>query len=1290
MPGDSTFRSTVEALALICVLLLCETRNGWAQNLAIVPTPNIGHTRAVGLLAISADGRHLVSSDGTTIRLWQLSSGRLVRTLAPLPAKDRSEDQNGNEAHEAPRITALVIARDGAIVIGTDDSNRLHQWDAISGRLQKTVNADEWGSSIVIAPDGNTVISMCSFRIKSRCGIARWEITTLERRAARDGSADQIAMNSNGTEAVATDHDSAVLLSLPSLDIKKPLPAAKRADLARITDTGNEIEALQYSDDFITWRFIELASGSVTGEFKFSRAEGSIGPFALGPGSRLLVARNPSSVHQNIVEILSPGPGGLEKVRLARDFQPTAAVFSGDGSSVVTSEGNLIEIWDTRTGVLQRTLEGPSTIKTISSSADGKHLLALDAAGSAFVWRPFEAELNGPPLINTGRIEDAAISNDGQTAMFATKDRALITRPTSGNAGPSLPQGWLLKGDDSRLRRRPGSKAPLIGIVRDDSFAFALWDSEKAAFRRRLTLPKDAGHPDWTVSSTDGVWAVLSAQSQRSFLLWNLDNNTVELRLANLRGKPVIDASFSPDSKLMAIVASHSTVRAGDVEEGGIVQVRRLGDRKIVKELLIKDGPGLSSVEFSPSGKYLLVYTVRFERFGRYIYRTADWKRVDEEEHNYWVENDITFSLKDERILETEVSDEYLTKFILKTGWGTGSLKLVDLAFTSREVVDGVPPTAVDAKGERIALADGAEVVIIQASDGALTRLEGRHLGNISTIQFLPDDDWLATGGSDGTVRLWNLRRKALAATFIASRDGQWLAVTPAGFYFGSDRPGHLMSVAQGLDVYSVEQFFGPLYRPDLVKEQLTGDLMGLHADAAAQLNLAAVLEKGAAPMLELLDKNRTRDSIMLKVRIANNSGGGIGKRLIWRVNGTPAGRTEPDELRSRADRDAPVEVTEGLRLDFNHMGGNVITVVAFNEAEDPRLALASEPLEIHVSGDGVSTENAPQPRMHILAIGVNSYDTRLHPEEEPKLDPLTLAVADVQSLKRAIAEVSANGGYGKGLSLERTEAEATRDRIADAFNELSGSVNPQDAFVLLIAGHGHSVDGRYYYYPITTKIGGGRNYVTEGIPTETWQTWLAKVPAGKKLVIIDTCKSGDFLQRGDAQEETAIDRLRRAIGRSVITAARDSALESRHLNHGILTYAILKALSTPRPDGKDIYLSTLKERIPPDVEKLSTDLGEPPQRTRILIEDDFPLGLPLASVAPPPINLAKTLPGDWALRDTTKVRRRAAWDAEVNETLEEGTKVAISRYQEGWVLIVNKGTEVGWVPVASLLKLKE
>jgi WD40 repeat protein len=302
MQRNSRFRSTIETLALICILLVSETCRGWTQNLAIVPTPHIGHTKDVRFLAVSADGQYLASSDDDTIRLWQLARGRLMRTLDPVPApppeKDTSEDPAEREVHE-PGIKGVVIAKDGASVIASDDSDRLHQWDALSGRLRKTVNARGWlssieGESIEISADGNAVMSICAYG-DDKCGIAAWDLRTLEQRAAREGKAERIAINPMGTEAVAISRDSAVVLSLPSLDMKKSLPVAKGADRARITDIGNEVATLHHSGDFIIWRFIELASGDVRREFKLSRDEGyNIGPVALGPGSRLLVTKTPA------------------------------------------------------------------------------------------------------------------------------------------------------------------------------------------------------------------------------------------------------------------------------------------------------------------------------------------------------------------------------------------------------------------------------------------------------------------------------------------------------------------------------------------------------------------------------------------------------------------------------------------------------------------------------------------------------------------------------------------------------------------------------------------------------------------------------------------------------------------------------------------------------------------------------------------------------------------------------------------------------------------------------------
>src|SRR5262249_471112 len=151
------------------------------------------------------------------------------------------------------------------------------------------------------------------------------------------------------------------------------------------------------------------------------------------------------------------------------------------------------------------------------------------------------------------------------------------------------------------------------------------------------------------------------------------------------------------------------------------------------------------------------------------------------------------------------------------------------------------------------------------------------------------------------------------------------------------------------------------------------------------------------------------------------------------------------------------------------------------------------------------------------------------------------------------------------------------------AFSEIAARIQRQDALIMLLAGHGKSVKGRYYYMPITTRFGGPeqRNITTEGIPTEMWQQWIASLQVKKKLLIIDTCESSDavFIERGRREElgrTTAVDRLRQSVGHSVITAARQASLEVNRLGHGILSFAVLQALAQPIPAGGLIEIRDL------------------------------------------------------------------------------------------------------------------
>jgi hypothetical protein len=460
------------------------------------------------------------------------------------------------------------------------------------------------------------------------------------------------------------------------------------------------------------------------------------------------------------------------------------------------------------------------------------------------------------------------------------------------------------------------------------------------------------------------------------------------------------------------------------------------------------------------------------------------------------------------------------------------------------------------------------------AATGQLVRTFAGHSESVFGVAFSPDGARLLSGSRDTTVRIWNVGTGQLLASLLAAPNGEWLAITPAGFFDASDGGLDMLSVVRGLTAYSVEQFLDQLQRKDLLRELLSGDLLRKHEDEASKLNLEKILHSGAPPTLELLENEieRAGDTLRIKVRIFNNEGGGIGTRLIWRANGQTQGETEPEALKSLVNQDGPVVVTQALKLDPSRE--NIVTVTAYNGAG----LLANVPLRYKIDRFGATPADQPRPGMYILAIGVNSYN-------EPALTPLKLAINDVKTLARNLKLVAEAGGYAQAEIIERVDADATKERIAFAFADIAGRIQRQDALIVLLAGHGKSVSGSYYFLPVSTRFGGTerRNVTTEGIPSDTWQQWIASIQVDKKLLIIDTCESSDFIPRGSKDEvarETAVDRLRRSIGNSVITAARQVAYEGSRLGHGVLTFAVLEALAQPSPAGGFIDVESVHQHV--------------------------------------------------------------------------------------------------------------
>jgi WD40 repeat protein len=114
------------------------------------------------------------------------------------------------------------------------------------------------------------------------------------------------------------------------------------------------------------------------------------------------------------------------------------------------------------------------------------------------------------------------------------------------------------------------------------------------------------------------------------------------------------------------------------------------------------------------------------------------------------------------------------------------------------------------------------------------------HKDQVVALAFSPDGRRIISASIDRIIRIWDANNGSTLGTTIVARNGEWITVTPEGFFRASANGAQMLNVVRGLDVYSIALFYQSLYRPDLVREKLSGDIQG-RVKAAAKLDLARV-----------------------------------------------------------------------------------------------------------------------------------------------------------------------------------------------------------------------------------------------------------------------------------------------------------------------------------------------------------------------------------------------------------------------------------------------------------------
>jgi len=716
---------------------------------------------------------------------------RDVAVVAQLP------NASATEIGDATPINAVAISPDGRRILTGDQQGNVKLWDLASGAFIRGFRHAPAVSAVAFSPDGRRIASG-SATAKIWDGETGRLIHSLEQDAAPGINA--FSFSSNGLRLASGNNDGSVRM----------WDVLSGRSVAAISATSDSVTAIALSAD----------------------------------GTRVLTGGQNSEIRltdTNTRDLIRSFAGHTSPIR--------SLAFSADGSTILSGAADSARAWDAVTGKpIQSTALPPWTV-TMAVSPDRARVLACCNDQTVLVSdAETRAALNTVQVTEHG-ITALSFTPDGRRAVLANdrgelailddvisgQDLRIVNRntPDALHAVTVSPDGrrllvggdrgklllWDLEG--ARLVHGMQGKAERINAVatsRDnrrllsgDRFGdrFDLWDAQDGRLVR--SFEKDLSIHLAATFSPDGrlVLAATFDDGRPVTGLWDAESGALVHRL-DADGSE--RAAFSPDGRHL-VITGNGAPTLWDVATG--------------KLLRTFDIAGSLSVTFAPDSRRVLLGS---EGKPATLFDVESGKAVPGLQFPY--SDSFTFSRDGRRLLSHSTEDVRL--FDLTSGRLLGG-------------IEGYPPYETQAvfgldSQTWIAGGYGRTLTVRDVETSGILRQFGAHSGPITALAPFPAGARIVSASADGTARLWNAASGELLATFVSAENGEWLIVTPEGFFSASADGGGLVKLVRGMEVYPVDRARDQLQRPDLVAEKIAGDPRGLVRDALSRLDLAKAI----------------------------------------------------------------------------------------------------------------------------------------------------------------------------------------------------------------------------------------------------------------------------------------------------------------------------------------------------------------------------------------------------------------------------------------------------------------
>jgi len=706
---------------------------------------------------------------------------------------------------------------------------------------------------------------------------------------------------------------------------------------------------------------------------------------------------------------------------------------------------------------------------------------------------------------------------------------------------------------------------------------FILWDV--ATGRQLRTFVSNTTPIYSTAFSPDGRY-VLSGSKNYTIKLWNVESGK-EIRTFTGRTITKIDGDdlilsvvFSPDGRYALSGCSDRTLQLWDIATG-----------REIRTFTGHEG-WVRSVAFSPDGRYALsggedkTYgvmlpggTFQLQRAGSndkmlILWEVATGREIRQFKVRASGVSKVAFS-PDGRYGLSESNDNTLKLWDVSTG---RELRTSDAGQSLCFSPDLSYSISFSFLGGGFKLRDIATGREIKTFTG--------HTGDANTAAFSNDGKSLISGGKDGSTRLWDIKTGKEIAQFISLKDGEWIVVTPEGYYNSSPNGHKYLNISVSPKVYGIDQFYDVFYRPDIVAAKLRGDdissLITLTIDDAI---------KNPPPTVEFTSVPSATDQSKVKVCYqVKSTGGGIGEVRLFH-NGKliesdgyykdVAKTSEKMQLASLTSnkiyedmRSVKIKSTgeispikskvkgeqfEDCKKVDAIPGENEISLSAFNSSNTVQSYMQTAKFN--------STIKPEEPHLYMLSIGIDQY--------KDKSVNLKYALKDAKDIKEKLLSQSATLYKPQNIHHELlTDKDATKTNILNKINEISQKIKPSDSFILFVAGHGILLQNQYYM--LTSEYDGNINENTM-ISSNEIVEMSKKIKSLSQLFIFDTCHAGgvDYIVSGLYDARMSV--LAKKMGLHIYASANDKqAAMDGYKGNGLFTYTLLDGLNNKKEADKN------------------------------------------------------------------------------------------------------------------------